>query len=91
VQTDPAYQHILVTDGSLVGAHEPSPEKRDHAVDARQQLGGGLHLLMEARVVDISCGSLESNPMPDERMLFTKLSAGDAVLPTDRTGLHGNR
>jgi hypothetical protein len=44
-----------------------------------------------ARVVDISCGSLDSNPMPDERMLFTKLSAGDAVLPTDRTGLRRNR
>ena len=50
-----------------------------------------LQLAARARVVDISCGSLDSNPMPGERMLFPKLSAGDAVLPTERTGLHRNR
>jgi hypothetical protein len=36
-----------VTDGPLMGAHEPSPEKRNHAVDARQQLGGGLQVFVE--------------------------------------------
>jgi hypothetical protein len=39
-----------------------------------------------ARVVDISCGSVDSNPMPGERMLFPKLSAGDAVLPQSALG-----
>ena len=48
---------MLVADGPLVGSHEPSLEKRDDSMDARQQFRSGLLAAFDdAHLVKVSLG-----------------------------------